>query len=67
MSAASVADPDWRGVFERAPEAYAAARAAGGKDLVRDVARFGRFGWINLAGPLTETRGEWTAMRGVGG
>ena len=60
MSAVSVADADWRGVFERGPESYAAARAAGGSDLVRDVARFGRFGWINLAGPLTETRGAWT-------
>lgn len=66
MSAVSVADADWRGVFERGPESYAAARAAGGSDLVRDVARFGRFGWINLAGPLTETRGAWTvdALRG---
>ncbi|RYC05229.1 helix-turn-helix domain-containing protein [Nocardioides zhouii] len=60
MSAVSVADADWRGVFERGPASYAAARAAGGSDLVRDVARFGRFGWINLAGPLTGTRAAWT-------
>jgi DNA-binding transcriptional ArsR family regulator len=60
MSAVSVADADWRGVIHRGPESYAAARAAGGSDLVRDVARFGRFGWINLAGPLTGARGAWT-------
>jgi DNA-binding transcriptional ArsR family regulator len=60
MIAVSVADADWRGVFHRGAESYAAVRAAGGNDLVRDVTRFGRFGWINLAGPLTETRGAWT-------
>ncbi len=59
MSAVSVADADWRDVFHRGPEAYAVARA-GGADLVRDVARFGRFGWINLAGPLTDLRRAWT-------
>ena len=60
MTAVSVADADWRGVFHRGPEAYAAARDAGGAGLVRDIARFGRFGWINLAGPLTEVRGAWS-------
>lgn len=60
MAAVAVADPDWRGVFHRGPTAYDAARAVGGRDLVRDVARFGRYGWINLAGPLTARRGAWT-------
>lgn len=60
MAAVSVADADWRVIFHRGRESYAAARAAGGADLVRNVVRFGRFGWINLAGPLTEVRGAWT-------
>ena len=50
MTAVAVADPDWRGVFHRGSSAYDAALAAGGRDLVRDVARFGRYAWINLAG-----------------
>jgi hypothetical protein len=60
MAAVAVAEPDWRAVFHRGSSAYDAARAAGGRDLVREVARFGRFGWINLAGPLTARRGAWT-------
>jgi DNA-binding transcriptional ArsR family regulator len=66
MAAAAVADPDWRGVFDTGPVSYDSARAAGGRTLLRDAARFGRFGWINLAGPLTAQRGAWTvgALRG---
>lgn len=60
MSAAAIADPDWRGVFHTGQSSYAAARAAGGSGLLRDAARFGRFGWINLAGPLTALTGAWT-------
>lgn len=60
MTAVAIADPDWRGVFHRGSTAYDAALAAGGRDLVRDVARFGRYAWINLAGPLTAQRGAWT-------
>lgn len=60
MSAVAVAEPDWRGVFHRGAGAFRAARAVGGRDLERDVARFGRYGWINLAGPLTAQRGAWT-------
>ena len=60
MAAVAVADPDWRGVFRGGPTAYDAALAAGGRDLVRDTARFGRYGWINLAGPLTERPGAWS-------
>lgn len=60
MAAVAVAEPDWRAVFHSGGSAYDAARGAGGPGLVRDVARFGRFGWINLAGPLTARRGAWT-------
>jgi DNA-binding transcriptional ArsR family regulator len=60
VAAVAVADPDWRGVFRGGTTAYDAALAAGGRDLVRDAARFGRYGWINLAGPLTEQPGAWT-------
>lgn len=61
MASAAVADPDWRTVFQGGAAAYDAVVAAGGRTLVRDVARFGRYGWINLAGPLTAGRGAWTA------
>ncbi len=66
MAAAAVADPDWRAVFHQGQASYDAALAAGGRSLVRDVARFGRYGWINLAGPLTARRGAWSvdALRG---
>lgn len=60
MAAVAVADPDWRGVFRRGTGAYDAARAVGGREVVRDTARIGRYGWINLAGPLTARRGAWT-------
>ena len=60
MAAAAVADADWRGVFDSGAASFDAARATGGRALVRDAVRFGRYGWINLAGPLTAQRGAWT-------
>jgi DNA-binding transcriptional ArsR family regulator len=66
MAAAAVADPDWRGVFDAGPTSYDAAVGVGGRAVVRDAARFGRYGWINLAGPFTALRGAWSvdALRG---
>ncbi|MDR7254477.1 DNA-binding transcriptional ArsR family regulator [Nocardioides sp. BE266] len=66
MAAAAVADPDWRAVFHHGPTSYDAVVAAGGRGLARDMTRFGRYGWINLAGPLTAQRGAWStdALRG---
>jgi DNA-binding transcriptional ArsR family regulator len=60
MAAAAVADADWRTVFQHGPTSYDAALASGGRDLVRDAARFGRYGWINLVGPLTAGRSAWS-------
>jgi DNA-binding transcriptional ArsR family regulator len=60
MAAAAVADPDWRGVFDSGAASYDAARSGGGRTLLKDAAKFGRYGWINLAGPLTARRGAWT-------
>lgn len=60
MAAVAVAEPAWREVFHHGTGAFRAARAAGGRDLERDVARFGRYGWINLASPLTAQPGAWT-------
>lgn len=67
VAAAAVADPAWREVFHRGATAYDAALAAGGDALVADVSRFGRYGWINLLGPLTARRGAWSvpALRRV--
>ena len=58
--AAAVADADWRGVFTHGDAAWSAVRTSGGTGLAKDVARFGRFGWINLAGPLAETGSDWS-------
>jgi DNA-binding transcriptional ArsR family regulator len=58
LGAVAVADAGWRSVLTHGGQAYDAARAAGGAALARDVARFGRFGWINLLGPLAEQRGR---------
>ena len=60
VAAAAVADGDWRSVFTHGETATAAARTSGGTPLVRDAARFGRFGWINLVGPLTARRTPWS-------
>jgi DNA-binding transcriptional ArsR family regulator len=62
MAAAAVADPDWRRVFTHGQAAYAATRATD-PDLPRTAARFGRFGWINLAGPLASATPPWTRHR----
>jgi len=61
MAAMAVADPDWRAVITDGEAAYDAARAAGGRGLVRDAGRIGRHGWIHLLGPLTRRRGAWSA------
>ena len=53
----AVADPHWRSVLTEGDDVYREARRAGGS-LARDAARFGRFGWINLLGPLAETPGS---------
>lgn len=62
MAAAAVADPDWRRVFTHGAAAYAEVR---GHDpgLIAHARRLGRFGWINLAGPLAETRSAWSRTR----
>ena len=60
ISAAAVADADWRGVFTYGDDAWSAVRTSGGTGLAKDVARFGRFGWINLAGPLTASGSDWS-------
>jgi DNA-binding transcriptional ArsR family regulator len=61
VAAMAVADADWRAVLTHGEAAYDAARAAGGRDLVRDAGRIGRHGWIHLLGPLTRLRGAWSA------
>ena len=61
VAAMAVADPDWRAVLTHGEAAYDAARAAGGRDLVRDAGRIGRHGWVHLLGPLTRLRGAWSA------
>jgi DNA-binding transcriptional ArsR family regulator len=60
MAAMAVADADWRPVLTHGEEAYAAARAAGGRELLRDARRIGRYGWVHLLGPLTRVRGAWS-------
>jgi DNA-binding transcriptional ArsR family regulator len=67
MAAMAIADADWRPVLTHGEAAYAAARAAGGRDLLRDARRIGRHGWVHLLGPLTRVRGAWSveALRRV--
>ena len=60
ISAAAVADADWREVFTYGDDAWSAVRTSGGTGLAKDLARFGRFGWINLAGPLTASGSDWS-------
>ena len=60
VRAAAVADADWRTVFTHGEAAWAAARSTGGAALTGRVARFGRFGWINLVGLLTARRPPWS-------
>ena len=60
ITAAAVADADWRSVFTLGEAALSSVRTAGGTGLVKDVARFGRFGWINLVGPLTQQGTDWS-------
>ena len=62
VAAAAVADPDWRRVFTHGQAAYDAARAAD-PGLPAHARRFGRFGWINLAGPLASAKPPWTRHR----
>ncbi len=62
VAAAAVADADWRQVFTHGPAAHAAVRRTN-PGLVAETRRFGRFGWINLAGPLAATRAAGTRSR----
>jgi DNA-binding transcriptional ArsR family regulator len=57
VRAVAVADPHWRSVLTDGDDVHREARRAG-RTLTRDAARFGRFGWINLLGPLAETPGS---------
>ena len=57
VRAVAVADPHWRSVLTDGDQVHREARRAGGS-LARDAVRFGRFGWINLIGPLAETPGS---------
>lgn len=56
VSAVAVADRDWADVMLHGQDVSATVRRVGGPGLVRDVARFGRFGWINLVGLLAAER-----------
>jgi DNA-binding transcriptional ArsR family regulator len=62
LAAAAVADSDWRRVFTHGQAAYDEVRRAD-PGLVRTARRFGRFGWINLAGLLAESPPPWTRRR----
>ena len=62
VAVAAVADRDWRQVFTHGPAAYADVRRHD-PGLVTDARRLGRFGWINLVGPLVATRSGWTRPR----
>lgn len=57
-SAVAVADHDWCSVLSHGPDLRDVVRRAGGAALIRDAARFGRFGWINLCGLLASRRGS---------
>jgi hypothetical protein len=57
VSAVAVADPDWRAVLTHGPDVWSTVRRDLGTDLTRAVGRFGRFGWINLAGLLAPEGG----------
>jgi hypothetical protein len=60
MAAMAASDADWRPVLTHGDSAHDAAREAGGRELLRDLRKVGRKGWINLVGPLTEVRGAWS-------
>ncbi len=51
ISLAAIADPDWREVFDGGEAERRRATAECGRVFVRDVALFGRFGFLNLLGP----------------
>lgn len=59
LAAASVADPRWRLVFRHASDLAAAWQRELGRAGLSQLAAFGRFGWLNLAG--------LAAVRGAGG
>ncbi len=62
LAAAAAADSDWRRVFTHGHAAYDEVRRAD-PGLVPTARRFGRFGWINLAGLLAESPRPWTRRR----
>ena len=61
VAAVAVADPRWRSVLTGGEDVHRAARAVGA-ELVRDVARVGRLGWINLLPLLPGTDGSRAAL-----
>ena len=65
VSAVAVADPDWRAVLTHGPDVWSTVRRDLGTDLTRAVGRFGRFGWINLAGLLAAEGGRRGARADV--
>lgn len=62
VAAAAVADADWRGVFTHGPDTLSVVRRHD-PGLVTAARRPGRYGWINLAGPLAATAGPWSRSR----
>jgi hypothetical protein len=56
VSAVAVADSDWRDVLTHGPAVWSTVRREMGAETTRQVARFGRFGWINLIGLLATAR-----------
>jgi hypothetical protein len=54
--AVAVADSDWRDVLTHGPAVWSTVRREMGAETTRQVARFGRFGWINLIGLLATAR-----------
>ncbi len=63
IAAAAVADPTWRDTFAAGPSTYAQVLSATSEDFVRRVARFGRFGWINLVGLMASEPDPWDLGR----
>jgi DNA-binding transcriptional ArsR family regulator len=60
MSAAAVADPRWRATFDVGSVTYERVRSAVGDDVVRRIAAYGRFGWINLVGLRPAGPAPWS-------
>jgi DNA-binding transcriptional ArsR family regulator len=59
LTAASVADVNWRDVFALGQAAYAEALTVVGEDFVRRIVSVGRYGWINLTSLVTICPQPW--------